>query len=223
MLSDYERQRDANVARNEAMLEQLGLKKLTQPPPKKRVRPEPSDDDSVREPSRRSGRTSKQVIQLHMLGDEYFRAEERDAHMQEKAVQRETRERKPTTFFANTQSRNMEILMIAKDGAKIDSKRRAAVPPPAAIQPAAHAGVPVIAQQQTRAISMPAPCAPVGIAPCDVTHDASVKSYMTVRPKGQCPICRDWFTLRKSDGLLHRHHCRPASVAPAAPLLPPTF
>lgn len=217
MLSAYELQRDANVARNDAMLVQLGLKKVPQPPPKKRVRVEPLD---VREPSRRSDRTSKQVIQLHMLGDDYFRVEERDANMQEKAVQRGTRERKPTTFFANTQSRYMEMLMMEKDTAKVNTKKRAAASPPAAMEPAAHAGVPVVAKQQI--ISMPAPCAPAGLAPCDVTYDASVKSYMTVRPKGQCPICRDWFTLRKSDGLLHRHHCRPASVAPAAPLLPPT-
>ena len=85
-LSEYERQRLANIERNNSVLDALGLLNkplLTACEPKPKPKPPPKDKedsgDVPLEPTRRSDRVSKKPALFNGLTDAYFNSEEKDS------------------------------------------------------------------------------------------------------------------------------------------------
>ena len=200
--SEYERQRLANIEDNRQKLIALGLEKplieKAKPPPRVHVASEPG----VR--SRSSTRVSKRPQTFEQLTDSYFRQEERQAERGER------RPRKQSMFFDPTDFRpepRAPRSISGSNSVATNSIANSFVVPTGSLPP------PASTLQPTSA--------PVAVASNDV------KPYYASGKLGLCPICLDWFTIRKKDGRLHFHHCHPVasaslpSVAPVAPVLPP--
>ena len=122
-LSEYEKQRAANIAKNQWMLAQLGLadgecKLKPPPPPKKRPVPrkdgDDDDDDEEEEeeeeeeepqqPTRKSARVANAPVCYTELSDEFCLREEKKLAALERASTRPQRDRKATTSYSDEQA-----------------------------------------------------------------------------------------------------------------------
>jgi len=200
-LSDYELQRLANVARNQAVLEELGLAgnnsmqpaKPPKKPPVKRSLP-----NQYVQPIRRSSRATNAPDSYGdhcQLTDAFFRREEIEA---ERADRPQRKRSKPQTYAAEQHRQN--ALNEAKLNKARQERREAS---------------------RIHAVTAPPPMPSIqntsfnrsGFFPTVVTSHA--KSYHTDGQQGQCPVCLGLFVVRKSDGRLREHYC-----VPAQPVLP---
>ena len=111
-LSDYEKQRLANIAQNQSVLAQLGLadgecKLKPPPPPKKRPAARKHDDDAGEEPqqpTRKSARVANTPVCHTELSDEFCLREEKKLAALERASTRPQRDRKATTSYSDEQA-----------------------------------------------------------------------------------------------------------------------
>ena len=215
-LSAYELERLANIARNQVVLEELGLagnnslKTKTTPPVKRSL---PKDTQNV-EPSRRSRRTTNTPDVYGgycQLTEAYFAAEEHHAEAAERRrANRPQRNRNKPQTFASEQER--ENALSEARAEKSRCQRRVADAEKARLAYMA-------AMDKQRTMPVPYMFNPnhvqpnVGVFPNIVTTQA--KSYHTDGVQGQCPVCMGFFVVRKSDGRLREHTC-----LPARPVLP---
>ena len=204
-LSDYEKQRQRNIAANESVLALLGLangaSKLKQPPPPKKRRDD-EDSGEPRLPTRKSARVSNAPITYSELSDEFCLREEKQLERMERASTRPQRLRTAPSFHSDEQAeaiRKQEELNAKKrQKAKLDAEY--AHKQHIAMQAAAYAANPVLPNMTVR------------FMPQEVTTQNAQK-------KGKCWRCGQHWSLRK-DGTIRDHGCTPL-VGVAQPITAP--
>lgn len=221
-LSEYELQREANVARNQAVLAALGLggdNSLKPPKPPKKPTPKPNPDaETDAEPKvvRRSGRsTNAPPSYAEGLSDAFMCAEEKQLSRRERERQsdRPQRKRQAPSYHSDEQG----DAILARDEANA-AKRRAR-----------QAELERQARQQQTALIMRAPSAtPVlpsmasmPVMPV-VSPPAAVKKQWRVdQPVVKCVRCGGLWAQRK-DGRVRDHYCSPlvSTTAPVVAHLP---
>ena len=194
-LSDYAKQRLANIAQNQSVLAQLGLAdgecKLKPPPPPKK-RPVPRKDDEEEEepqqPTRKSARVANAPVCYTELSDEFCLREEKKLAALERVSSRPQRERKSITSYSDQQA---EEIMANEEANATKRKQRARLQQQeeqrqrAALAAAAYAANPVLPDMTARFV------------PQQVT-----------KKKGLCWRCGQMWSLRK-DGTIRDHSCTP--------------
>ena len=128
-LSDYEKQRLANIARNQSVLAELGLtdgecKLKPPPPPKKRPLPRKDDDDDEepQQPTRKSARVANAPVCYTELSDEFCLREEKKLAALERVSSRPQRECKSITSYSDQQA---EEIMANEEANATKRKQRA--------------------------------------------------------------------------------------------------
>lgn len=213
MLSAYERQRLQNIAKNNAVLAQLGLagdnSLREQPEPKTNPPPNPKPPRADDAPIRRSARVAgKHIDYAQGLSHDFFCAEERVAEV------RSQRNRKRPVNYSDEQAKDIEERERRADMRRRDSQRRmAATTTPVCdtrttdITPDARFNAASFQRPQ-------APSAPVyHLAPDVNPHGPSIPTakspfYFVDGERGQCPLCHLSFVLTKK-GTVRTHDCMP--------------
>lgn len=205
MLSAYEQERLKNIARNDAVLEALGLKGggclgiAKQPQKRKRHDDDAPSMQTSLEPSRRSSRVSKQAVTYTELSDEFMLQEERriersrrpvnkvarleDQQAAEQRARDEASARRRAAKLRVEQQEQQRILRAAHE-ARIEQARNARVANGHAV---------------TRVITGNLP---------PMVNNPMGQRYPTTTPQRECSICGGWFVPRQ-DGSLRYHTCIP--------------
>lgn len=205
MKSAYELERDNNIARNNAMLEALGLAGDNSLKPKRqKTAPKPDDfvdDAEPIDPSllRRSSRVAGVRPDYAELSDAFCREEERKAEGKGREIvvrhsDRPQRARSAPELYSNVQA--------AGQVTRPRVKR-----PVTASQPVVQTVVQTVAVQSF---------APVFVAAPEAVDPNEGRGYKVDGEWGRCPRCNQVYVKRKS-GLLRKHDC---FVQAAAPILP---
>ena len=203
MKSDYEKQRDANVERNLAVLAALGLAEDNALKPK----PKPAPVRREREPTpiipeeerRRSSRVSKQPVTLHALSNEFFDAEERDAN-KKTASRRECGSRKrsaPLSFQEEQQREAAEREARAAERREQLERLKRATEARQALAMRPQSSFP--AQSGPLAADLP-------VVDEHVSRPAHQFNYPTLSKRARCPHCSGVFVIT-GKGTLHKHDC----------------
>ena len=210
MLSKYELERNANIRRNQAMLEALGLGGSNALKQKAPVVPRLPAPIIPEEDRRRSSRVSKQVVTLHALDYEFFDEEERRAEGRGRSMmaQRSPGSRKRTAppSFQEEQAHEVAVREDKAARRREQTERANMVMMAQAVRP----------QQAQRVVVQAAPLAsdlPV-ITDDDVCRPAHQFAYPTLSKRARCPHCSGIFVIT-SKGVLHKHDCRPAAFGAA--------
>ena len=221
-LCAYELQREANVARNQAVLAALGLGgdnslKGPKPPPKKPP-PKPADEDTDASPKfvRRSGRsTNAPPSYAEGLSDAFMCAEEKSLERRERQSNRPQRKRLAPSYHSDEQAN----AIMAREEANA-AKRRARQ---AELERQARARQQQAYMQQQSALVMRAPSAPVLPSMSSmptfttVAPVAAKKQWRVDQPVVKCVRCGGLYAQRK-DGKVRDHYCSPI-VSVAAPVV----
>lgn len=206
-LCEYELERLANIARNAAVMESLGLgsdnlipkKAKPQPPPKRKHNDDTDSDDDVPVATlRRSTRHSTDVKPCYQeLSDEFMLNEER-------ALNRARRVSKPIERFDEVQAR--EETKRLSDA----QKRYAAKVHAQRLQKQENEKKQETSQKalkQERRTYEPRNASQNGV----MAREIAVPRYPTARAPEICPYCRGEFVPR-SDGSMRKHVCVPVDV-----------
>jgi len=219
-LSDYEKQRLANIARNLQVLESLGLgeKLAVKKKPAAVVRRKSDDDDDEgRAPValRHSNRQSQAPVAFMSLSHDQCLDEEKALRRKERESTRPSRKRNVTATYAEQQAD--EMLAKEETNAKRRQERnREKLLCEANVQRVRMASVaaaaPVLPSMQQ--ILM------VGVPAGSLTHKPGC-----VGPVARCRRCGNFWAVRRSDGQIRDHTCIPmagarAEVAASQPMLP---
>lgn len=222
-LSEYELQRLANVARNQAVLDALGLGgnnalEEKKPPIRKPPAPKPDDDDDVPKFVRRSGRsTNAPVTYSEGLSDEFMCKEEKALERRELQSNRPQRKRGAPTYHSDEQG---DAILAHNEANAVKRRcREAELERQNRQQQAQRAALIVHASNAPMLPSMSTAQA----APPFVHVAASVtvkKQWRVDQPVVKCMRCGGLYAQRK-DGRVRDHYCSPAnSVAPVIAHLP---
>lgn len=212
-LSDYELQRLANIARNAAVLEELGLggnnqlivKKTTKPPPKrKRNEDTDSDDDDMPVANvnvRRSTRNSTEGKPCYSeLSDEFMLAEERQLNRARRApksidrydeVQAQEEAKRVSDAQKRHAARSRERQLKQEHEQMIKRER-------------------ITLEKRERRTYQPR-IATTNLQGGVMAREIAVPRYPTTRAPEICPYCRGEFVPR-SDGSMRKHVCVPVDV-----------
>lgn len=205
-LSDYELQRLANIAKNQAVLDDLGLggnnklveTKKKKPPQPKRKRDDDDDDDTAQIILRRSSRTNDNVNPVYTeLSDQFMLAEEKGLILRTRRTTK-TIDRYDEIQAKEEQERvaNIQQRQAAKAKALEQQRQR---------------------QAMLRTRTLPAIRERRTYQPSDdeaqllMTREIAVPRYPTARPPEICPYCRGEF-VPKADGSMRKHVCVPVDV-----------
>lgn len=202
-LSAYELERLANIAANQAKLDELGLgdaekNKLKAPPPPKRKRDESSIDvNDDKHPIRRSLRVSNTQVSYLELSDEFCLREEKLLAAMDRKATHPHRKRSAPASYSDEQAAGIlskEASNVLKKRAKLAALQRVAVPDAFALRP------------------------PIMVT----TSHFTPANVITVdgQTKGRCPRCGQFWALRK-DKTIRDHSCIPLSqsVTPHLPAI----
>ena len=189
MKSEYELQRDANIARNQAVLDALGLGGNNSLKPQKAPvaawEPAPLIPEQER---RRSSRVSRQVVTFQALSHEFCDEEERVAE----GRVREGRKRAAPTSYREEQAREVEEREARAARRREEAQRVRRT---------------VEAKVSTTA---PAPLlANLPIVDDNAQRPAHQFAYPVLSKRARCPGCNGIFVVT-AKGTLHKHDCRPA-------------
>ena len=191
MKSDYELQRDANIARNQAVLDALGLGGNNSLKPQKAPvaarEPAPLIPEQER---RRSSRVSKQVVTFEALSHEFCDEEERVAE----GRVREGRKRAAPTSYREEQAREVE-----EREAKAARRREEAQRVRRTMEARA---------ARERVLTAPL-VVDLPIVDENAQRPAHQFAYPVLSKRARCPGCNGIFVVT-AKGTLHKHDCRPA-------------
>ena len=187
-----EKQRLANIARNQSVLAELGLTEgecKLKPPPKKRPVPRKDDDDEEPQQStRKSARVANTPVCYAELSDDFCLREEKKLAALERVSSRPQRERKNITSYSDQQAEEImanEEANATKRKQKVRQQQQEEQRQRAALAAAAYAANPVLPDMTARFV------------PQQVT-----------KKKGLCWRCGQMWSLRK-DGTIRDHSCTP--------------
>ena len=208
-ISEYEQQRLDNIARNQAVLDALGLgdgssklvpTKPTAPKAKPRAKDDDNDDgDGVAAPTRRSLRVANAPVQYQELSDDFCLDEEKRLNA------RPSRDRKRTITYAE------------KQGAEIHEAEQKNAALRRANQQRANAAERArqYSTYQTFSSTVPssAPMTMISASRTPVVFAPNnTRGYHTDGKCAECPDCKGIFVVRKSDGKIRDHVCQPVDT-----------
>ena len=205
MKSEYERQREANIASNQAVLQALGLAGNNALKPKAvAAQRERATVFVPEEERRRSSRVSKQVVTFQSLSHEFCDDEERLAEASETPRDGSLRKRSAARFFREEQELEAELQAQKRD-LKASQRRQQ-------LEQAKKAQLAVAMQQRApqqavlvRAVVQPRAVVSAAVLPA-VGPSPSRKQfkYKTLHDRTRCPSCKAWFCVTDK-GLIRKH------------------
>ena len=200
MKSDYELQRDENIARNQAVLKALGLGGDNALQVKAAVKPRAQSVQVSDEERRRSSRVSKQPVTFQQLSHEFCDAEERRAEGREQVRAVGSRKRSAPMSYQDEQQREIEQreAKAAERRAQVERVKKEAERAARAKLVQERGSLQVLAQA----------AAHVPIVDDNAQRPPHQHAYPTLSQRARCPLCKGIFVLT-AKGQLHKHDCRP--------------